>query len=835
MCKRVFSWEALIEKQRPSNLQTVGASEARKGLASRVLHGLVLTLLVLGSLGLVPSPAQAQANDFDLSGSAEFVIADVRLQGLQRVSAGTVFNLIPVGVGDPIDSLGVRRTLRALFESGYFEDIQLARDGRVLIVTLKERPAIESIELDGNKAIESDALLDGLAEQGLQEGEIFKQVTLERMGLELERQYVAQGRYGAGIETEIEALPRNRVNIKINIEEGESSGIRHINMVGVNDFEQDELLKILELKHPSLLSFYRNDDKYSREKLSGDLETLEAFYKNQGYADFEITSTQVSITPDRQQVYITIGVREGSVYKVNEVNLVGQLGDVKPEDLERLILVQDGQTFSQARITASEERLTAALGNGGFTFATASGVPKLNEDGTVDIEFFVDAGNRAYVRRINFTGNSVTQDEVMRREARQLEGGWASTSQIDLSKVRLERLGYFKGVEVETPQVPGSDDQIDVNFSVEEQPSGAISGTLAYSQGYGLILGANYQQTNLRGSGNTLNLGLSVSDYQKSVNFGYFDPYFTLDGISRGFNVFFRRLDYDERNIARYSTDSAGAGVNFGFPIGETQRINFGLSVEGTEITSGFAAAQEIDEFIERNGSDALNFKANLSWLRSTLNRGVFADRGSSQSLSLVASAPGSDLEFYKFTYKGERYFPVTQTFTLKLRTELGYGGSYGDTVALPFYEHFYAGGFGSIRGFENSTLGPRSTPPLDENGDPIIFATRGNSGEFGQPFGGNLLVEMSAELIFPLPFVEDNRQFRPAFFVDVGNVFNTECPTVSLNCFGFETENLRYSAGFGLSWLSGFGPLTFSIAKPFNTKIFDETESFQFELGKTL
>ena len=423
MCKRVFSWEALIEKQRPSNLQTVGASEARKGLASRVLHGLVLTLLVLGSLGLVPSPAQAQANDFDLSGSAEFVIADVRLQGLQRVSAGTVFNLIPVGVGDPIDSVGVRRTLRALFESGYFEDIQLARDGRVLIVTLKERPAIESIELDGNKAIESDALLDGLAEQGLQEGEIFKQVTLERMGLELERQYVAQGRYGAGIETEIEALPRNRVNIKINIEEGESSGIRHINMVGVNDFEQDELLKILELKHPSLLSFYRNDDKYSREKLSGDLETLEAFYKNQGYADFEITSTQVSITPDRQQVYITIGVREGSVYKVNEVNLVGQLGDVKPEDLERLILVQDGQTFSQARITASEERLTAALGNGGFTFATASGVPKLNEDGTVDIEFFVDAGNRAYVRRINFTGNSVTQDEVMRREARQLGGG----------------------------------------------------------------------------------------------------------------------------------------------------------------------------------------------------------------------------------------------------------------------------------------------------------------------------------------------------------------------------------------------------------------------------
>jgi outer membrane protein insertion porin family len=813
-----------------TKLERYMRSHLKKILAKATFWGMAILL----GTGLLSASAVGAEQSYNLSQGNEFVVADVRLQGLQRVSAGTVFNIIPVGVGDRVDNVAVRGITRALFASGYFNDIKIARDDAVLIVTLTERPAIESIELDGNKAIESEALLEGLADQGLQEGEIFKQATLERMGLELERQYVAQGRYGASIDTEIEDLPRNRVNIKINIEEGKSSGIRHINFVGNNAFSEVELLDSLELKHPSLLSFYRNDDKYAREKLSGDLETIEAFYKDRGYADFQLTSTQVSITPDRQQVYITLTVDEGDVFTVNDVNLVGELGDVRAEDLQSLIIVEEGQTFSQALITATEERLTGALGNGGFTFATASGVPKLNDDDTVDVEFFVDAGKRAYVRRITFTGNELTQDEVMRREVRQMEAGWASTAQIDLSKVRLERLGYFKGVEVETPQVPGTDDQIDVEFAVEEQPSGAISGTLAYSQGYGLILGANYQQSNLQGSGNSLSVGLSYSEYQQSVNFNYFDPYFTLDGVSRGYNVFFRRLDYDARNIARYSTDSAGGGVTFGFPIGETQRINFGLNVEHTEIREGFAAAQEISEFIERNGPDALNFKANLSWIRSTLNRGVFADRGSSQSIGVTFAAPGSDLEFYRLTYQGEKYFPLTQLFTLKLRTELGYGDSYGDTPALPFYEHFFAGGFGSIRGFENSTLGPRSTPPLDENGNPIIFSSFDNDGRYGQPFGGNLLLEFSAELIFPLPFVEDNRQFRPALFFDVGNVFNTECPTVSTNCFDLSTDELRYSAGFGLSWLSGFGPLTFAVSKPMNTKFFDEEESFQFELGKT-
>ncbi|MFT7654116.1 MAG: outer membrane protein insertion porin family, partial [Candidatus Azotimanducaceae bacterium] len=687
-------------------------------------------LLLSIVLACLTNATWAEESQFDAPG---FYVTDVRLQGLQRISAGTVFNLIPVSVGDRLDQLGVRGLVRELFESGYFKDIRVARDDGVLIVTLAERPAIESIEIDGNKAIKTEALVEGLADQGLREGEIFKQATLERVSLELERQYVAQGRYGAAIETTIEDLPRNRVEIKIDIEEGKNSGIRHLNIVGSSVYNEKELLDKLELKHPSLLSFYKNDDKYSKEKLSGDLETLEAYYKDSGYADFDIYSTQVSITPDRQQVYITIGIKEGDVYNIDEVNVIGELGDVKSEDLEALLLVESGQVFNQARITATEDRMTAVLGNAGFTFATASGVPKIKEDGTVDVEFFVNSGKRAYVRRASFNGNELTQDEVMRRELRQMEGGWASTSQIDLSKVRLERLGYFKGVNVETPQVPGTDDQIDINFSVEEQPSGSISATVGYSQGFGLILGGNYSQTNVAGSGNSLGLGLSVSRFQKSANFNYFDPYFTLDGVSRGFNVFARRLDFDERNIARYATDSAGGGVTFGLPIGETQRINFGALVDWTEITEGRFAAQEISDFIEKNGESATNLKLNLSWSSSTLNRGLFPDRGSANSLALEVATPGGDLQFYKLSYTGERYFPISRSWTLRVRGKLGFGDGYGSTDRLPFYEHFFAGGFGSVRGFENSTLGPRSTAPfqidpltgdpvLDANGNPVQF-----------------------------------------------------------------------------------------------------------------
>ena len=778
--------------------------------------------MVLGVLWPVAGWAQA------------FTVSDIRLQGLQRVSAGTVFNILPVQVGDTVDEVAVRQLIRLLFSSGYFDDIRMARDDDVLVVSVIERPAIESIEIEGNKAIKTEALLEGLTQQGLSEGEIFKQATLERVGLELERQYVSQGRYGASIETNIEELPRNRVAIGIDIEEGKTSGIRHINVVGATIFPEEELLDEMELRHPGLLSFFRNNDKYNREKLTGDLEKLESYYKDRGYVEFEIASTQVSVTPDKRQVYISMNVAEGDKYTIDEVNLLGELNDVPPEDLRSLMLVEPGQIFSQAWLTATEERLEAALGNAGYTFATAGGIPRVKEGGEVSVDVVVDAGKRAYVRRVSFAGNKVTQDEVMRRELRQMEGGWASTAQIDLSKLRLERLGYFQEVNVETPEVPGTDDQIDVNFTVDEQPSGSISATLGYSQGWGLVVGANYQENNVLGTGNSLGLGVSYSKYQKSANFNYFNPYYTLDGISRGYNAYFRRLDWDERNIARYSTDAVGVGVNFGFPIGETQRINFGGSVEQTSLTEGRFPALEISEFLDRNGDDFLNFKANLSWVGTTLNRGLFPTRGRSQTLALQASVPGSDLEFWKVTYRGEQYFPFFAGLTLRFRTELGYGGGYGGTESLPFYEHFFAGGFGSIRGFEQSTLGPRTTNPShDIDGNPIPDGFfRSDRLVEGDPFGGNLLVEGSLELILTLPFVEQSRQFRPVIFVDAGNVFNTKCPDVSRNCFGFDVDEFRYSVGFGITWLTAMGPMTFGIAKAFNTSDIDERESFQFELG---
>ena len=752
-----------------------------------------------------------------------FTVTDIRIQGLQRVSAGTVFNLLPVNVGDQVDEATIRQLIRLLFQSGYFRDVKLTRDGGALIVTVVERPAIDSIEIKGNKSIKTDALMEGLGKQGLKEGEIFKQSTLERVDLELSRQYVAQGRYGASIDTNVEELPRNRVAIHIDIKEGKTSTIQHINVVGNHAFTESQLLDVFELKTPSLFSFIKNDDKYSKEKLKGDLEKLESYYKDRGYVVFSVDSTQVSITPDKRHVYLTVNVTEGGVYKIDKVELVGELHDVSPDSLRSLLLVQTGQTFSGALVTASEERLTQALGNSGYTFASASGVPQVHDNGTVDVRFMVEAGKRAYVRRIEFKGNSVTQDEVLRREMRQMEGGWASTALIELSKTRLERLGFFKDVNVETPEVAGTDDQVDVKFSVEEQPSGSISATLGYAQSSGLIIGAGYQETNVLGTGNSMSLNVSWSQYQRAVAFNYFNPYFTLDGISRGYNLYFRQTDFQQQNLATYSTDAYGAGVNFGFPIGETQRIGFGLTAEHTKLKAGYYAAQEITQFIQDEGDSFLNYKLNLSWTSSTLNRGLFPTRGRSQTISLELSMPFSDLTFYKLDYKDQVFFPLAENYALRLHGELGYGDNYGGSNGLPFYENFFAGGFGSVRGFKQNTLGPLATPsPYDP------YTAK------GQPFGGNTLVEGGAEIIFPMPFVKDGRSMRPVLFIDAGNVFNSDCPSVSTVCDAVDLNLLRYSVGFSLTWITGMGPMTFGVAKAFNYSNTDETEFFQFELGRT-
>ena len=861
--------------------------------------------LSLGAMSVMAVPtATAQVEPF--------VVADIRIEGLQRIAPGSVFAALPISVGDVVDGASVRSISRNLFYTGNFDDISVGRDGNVLVLTVAERPSISEITIDGNKAIETEALLDGLKGAGLAVGQVFQRSTLEGMQLELLRQYVIQGRYDANIDTEVIPEPRNRVSISIDIDEGTVSKIKHINIVGNQVFNDETLLDIFELQVGGMFSFFSSADKYSKEKLESDLETLTSYYQDRGYLQFEIESTQVAVSPAKDAVYITANVVEGDRFTVTGVDLSGDL--VLPEeDLSRFLLVAEGQVFSQQLVTSTEEYLTRRLGNEGYNFAKVTGIPEVADgDGgaEVSIKFFIDPGRRTYVRRINFKGNDRTADNVLRREMRQMEAAPASAAAIEQSRVRLQRLGFFSTAEVETVEIPGYDDLIDLDFSVEEQSFGSIGGSLGYSQFAGLIVGLNLQQNNFMGTGRQVGLNLNTSKWQSVASINYSNPYFTEDGVSRGFSVFYRKSDLSEINVASYTTNTVGATMSFGYPVSEIERLGFSVGITDTEITSGQYAVQEIrtsprlipgvdlyfvptrlpdgtfsgpeelfpiadlppeafatissDGFLDQNGDAFTNWSITGTWLKSTLNRGQLATRGTSNSLSAQVSMPGSDLEFFKLNYRGEMYIPLFDEFTFHLRGELGYGDGFGDTTELPFYEHFFAGGFGSVRGFETNTLGPRSTPPVlyqtgvattgvDENGLPTEVGGPDGLGfgylmdpETGKlqtqqvflgrradPFGGNVLVEASAEILFPMPFVKDRRSIRSALFLDAGNVFNTNCRANQINCFGVDAGELRYSVGIGVTWLSGFGPLTFAIAKPLNASETDRREVFQFTLGR--
>lgn len=858
--------------------------------------------LLFISLILLPATVFAQS----------FRVNDIRLEGLQRVSAGTVFAALPVQIGDDMDTVAIQRATRSLFRTGYFEDIQIGRDGGVLVIAVKERPAISEIEIEGNKAIKTEDLMKGMTDNGLAEGQIFKQATLEGLTQELERQYVAQGRYSASVEAEVIELPRNQVKLQLTVDEGSVASIKHINIVGNSKFTDEQLNELFELKTTGWLSWLNSNDRYSKEKLTGDLERLESHYLDRGYLKFAIDSTQVSLSPEKEAVYITVNITEGEVYTVSSVELAGD--PVVPEEqVKRLFLLREGQTFSQVLMTTTSDYITRRLGNEGYTFAEVRGIPETDEEeNTVKVTFFMEPGKRAYVRRIDFRGNTKTTDEVLRREMRQMEGGSASTARIESSKVRLERLGFFKEVTVDTQEVPGVADQVDVEYTVEEQPSGSIGASLGFAQGSGLVLGANIQQNNWFGSGKKVGFNVSTSTYQTVYSFNYTDPYFTPEGVSRGFNVFFRERDFEEVNVSSYTTDSFGGSVNFGYPISEIERLNFGLGYTNISIETGSQAVQEIigsprllegsiyldeyitdaeraliangganacdpctgsgydlalptvstvgitpgvlqsspDGWIDENGDNFDILTLNASWRKSTLNRGRLATRGSSQSLSFEMSLPGGDLEYYKFTYTGQYFRPLTRSLTLRLRTKVGYADAYGDTTELPFFENFYSGGFGSVRGFKRNTLGPRATPAevystvaYDDDGnganDHFVYVLGSDGqlisstiGDDDDPFGGNILLEGSAEILFPMPFIKDQRSLQSAFFIDAGNVFDTDCGKDQKNCFDVELSNLSVAAGIGVTWITGFGPLTFSVAKALKENEYDDTEFFQFSLG---
>ena len=747
--------------------------------------------------------------------SEEFTVSDIRVDGLKRVSAGTIFSDFPISAGETFSSDRLVSATKSLFKTGLFTDIQLYREGNDLVINVSERPSITKIEIEGNKDISEDDLRDGLKKAGLAEGNVFKRVTLERLELEILRSYVAQGRYSASVEAEVTELPRNRVGINLTIDEGEVASILHINIVGNYDFSDDTLINLMELKMPSFWSTFTSDDKYSKEKLSGDLERIRSFYLDSGYIKFAIESTQVSISPYKEDVFITINISEGPQFTVKDFDLKGEL-ILDESILEKLVMIKAGDVFSRNKITLTSDLISRALGSEGYTYANVNAIPETHDDNTASVTFFVDPGKRNYVRRINFRGNTNTRDEVLRQEMLQMEGASASTDLIEASKSRLERLGFFGNVSVDTPSVPGTSDQIDVNYSVEEQSSGNLSASLGFSQGSGFSLGLSVSENNFFGSGKRVSFGVNTTSSVKSANFSYLDPYFTVDGVSRGFSVFARKTDFDDDDLSDYIIDESGASLTFGYPINQISRLQFTFGYTNTELTVGDEVALEILRFSEQYGEKFNTFFVSPSWSRSTLNRGQFPTKGWGQNLSLEVATPLSDLSFYKLSYRSNSYFPLDDKheYVFRIRNEFNWGDGYGDTDRLPFYEHYFAGGIGSIRGFERNTLGLQTT-------------TNPNNASLPDPFGGNLLVENSAELIFPVPFIDDQRSLRLSYFVDSGNVFDT------YRGFDFDPRELRFSTGVSLQWITFIGPLGFSFGKALNAVQGDDRQFFQFSLGQ--
>ena len=731
-----------------------------------------------------------------------FTIKDIRIDGLERISKGTVLNYLPATVGDRLDDKRSAEIIRALFKTGFFDDIQLESDNDVLVVKVKERPSIATLTLTGNKDIETDQLLDGLKNIGLAEGRVFNRSALDRVERELERQYYSRGKYSVRVKSKVIPVSNNRVDIQIDINEGKVAKIREINIVGNKVFDDETLLDGMSLKaSPHLFS---SADQYSKQKLAADLETLRSYYLDHGYINFNIDSTEVSITPDKQDVFITINIEEGDLYHIRNVKVAGNLV-VPADELMALVKVTGGDVFSRKSVVESTAAISQRLAQEGYAFANINAAPDIDKKTKqVDITFFVDPGKRVYVRRINIDGNIKTQDEVVRREFRQMEGGWLSTDKVSRSRVRLQRLGYFDDVGVETPAVPGRDDQVDINVNLNERPSGTLMAGVGYSQTDGLLVNASISQSNFFGTGKSVSATVNNSAVNTVYNFSYTNPYYTLDGVSRGFNISYRKTDAGQANVADYTADVKGASVFYGIPLNEYDTANLSIGVENTQLhTTNFTPTEYI-KYIQDNGSRFDILKLSLGWTHDTRNRAIFADQGGLLKLSAESSAPGSGLEYYKLSMRGLKYFPLGGDFTFQIKGEVDQGGSFGDTTSLPFFEHYYAGGASSVRGYKGNSLGP-----LDS---------------LGSPRGGAFKVTDNAELIFPVPFTDSNKSVRLSAFIDGGNVFE--------DASSFDAGQLRYSAGLTAIWLTPIAPLTFSYSWPLNAEPTDRTERFQFTLG---
>ncbi len=798
---------------------------------------LLIPATALLLFAMLPAKAPAQEEGF--------VVRDIRIEGLQRISEGAVLNYLPVNIGDTLDAGDVRQLLRGLYDSGFFADIEFRRDGEVLLVAVREQPTIESLLIEGNKDVKTEELTKNLTSNGIATGSLVKPSVLEEVELSLTDLYFSRGKYGADVNVDVTELPDNKVDVVIGIKEGDRSRIRQINIVGNELFTDKELKKDFESKTPNWLSFIRQDDRYSREALQGDLEKLRSYYLDRGYADFDLESTQVTLSPDLKDVFITINIREGSNYTVSEIKLAGDFV-VDEAELNQYVLLKPGMRFSQQLITQSSELIRLRLGQEGYGFAEITPIPEIDEErGEVAITLLISAESRVYVRRISFEGAASVEDEILRRELRQFEGAFLSNNLLERSKIRLQRLPYLEEVDFETLRVPGSQDQVDVVFSLTERQPGEFQGSVGYSGYYKLQLSGSAVHTNLFGRGNRLALGLTGTSYSRLYNLSYTDPYATMNGVSITGSLTYQNYSQFFSAGSDLDTTTASASTELSYPISEYQSLILGATIQQADlITTQFSNAQS-RQWVQVNGKPYQRMVPNpitgeeqiyfgskfnsiellMGWLYDSRNRVLFPDRGMRHRLSLSATVPGSDVEYATVRYQYTQHLPVPglrRWFSLRLNADIGISEAFGDTTAVPPYKHYYGGGPDSVRGFKEYRLGPKD--------------------RFGNAYGGNLLVTGQLELILPMP--ERFRQnARLAAFLDVGNVFSTS----GLEFFDrmgdplsydFDTSKIKRSVGIGAEWLAPLGLLRFSFAAPLNadpeTDRFwgDEVERFQFSLG---
>ena len=722
------------------------------------------------------------------------------MEGLQRTEAGTVFSYLPVKVSDVMNDEKAAATIKSLFATGFFKDVRLEVENDVVIVIVQERPAISQIDIVGAKDISSDDLKKNLKQVGLVESRIFDKALLDKAEQELKRAYIARGRYSATVATTVTPLERNRVAITFNISEGEVAKIRQINIVGNHAFKEQELLDLFTLTTPGLLTFFTKNDQYSKQKLSADLETLRSFYLNRGYIEFNIDSTQVSITPSKADIYITITITEGQKYTVSDIKLAGEL--LLPEkELRKLIKIKPGEVFSREKLTESSKLIGDRLGNDGYAFANVNAVPDLNKaKHQVVFTFFIDPGRRVYVRRINIIGNTRTRDEVIRRELRQLEAGWYNAELINRSKQRLDKMGYFSDLNVETPAVTGTTDQVDVNYSLTEKATGNVTLGVGYSDTEGIILNASVSQNNIFGSGNLVSAQVNSGKVNTVYSLSFTDPYYTIDGLSLGYDIFKRNLNPTSLSVSPFKTSTVGGGIRFGLPISEQDTITYGLSYERTSTEVFSTSAQQYIDFVNQFGTITDTLLGSAGLVHDGLDSAIYTTSGTLLKLGAEAGLPGAELQYYKLSYQQKYYYPISKSFTLLLDGELGMGDGYSGQQ-LPFYKNFFAGGSTSVRGFDTGTIGPK-----DSNGNNL---------------GGTRRIVGSAEVLFPMPFFTDLKALRLGHFVDTGTVNNT---------WNFST--LRVSTGFDVAWSSPFGPLKVSIARPLRDFSGDKIQKFQFTFG---